>query len=286
MNGVDPQWTRAMRRGDYAAAWALEEIALRDRARGQPDDPALPYHLRWVWDGTPPDGRDVLVRCYHGLGDCLQFARFLPELARRAASVVVEVHPRLHCIFDEFPCDLAPFDPARPLPRSACDIEIMELAFALRLPPEAAEARWLRAEGFAFPAGTVGLCLTAGDWDPARSVSADWFHATPLQRPCIALDLGRNGLPVLNPGGCPQDMAATAAFVAGCDTVVTVDTMIAHLAGSLGKPCWLMLRDEPDWRWTPGAPSSAWYPSLQLVHQSEPGEWGPVVAQVRAAVGL
>lgn len=286
MNATDPQWTEAMRRGDYAAAWALEEVALRDRACGCPDDPALPYHLRWVWDGTPPDGRHVLVRCYHGLGDCLQFARFLPELARRAASVVVEVHPRLHCIFAEFPCDLAPFDPARPLPRSACDIEIMELAFALRTEPESAEGRWLRAESFAFPAGTAGLCLTAGDWDPARSVAADWFLATPLQRPCIALDLGRTDLAVLNPGGCPEDLAATAAFVAGCEVVVTVDTMIAHLAGSMGKPCWLMLRDTPDWRWTPGSPTSAWYPSLRLVHQDAPGDWGPVVAQVRAEVGL
>ncbi|CAM3896174.1 hypothetical protein [Paracoccus yeei] len=68
----DP-WTRAMRRGDFAAAWdiAAQGLSLRDPA-GR-DDPALPYHLRWVWDGRAFDGRDVLVRCYHGLGDTLMF---------------------------------------------------------------------------------------------------------------------------------------------------------------------------------------------------------------------
>ena len=281
-----PDWTAAMRAGDHGLAWQISEAALAARDPATRDDPRLPYHLRWVWDGTPPDGCEVLVRCYHGLGDCLQFARYLPELARRAASVTVEVSPRLHCLFDGLPVSLAPFDPARPLPRSACDIEIMELGFALRMTPGDAPAQWLAAEGFRFPAGCVGLCLSAGDWDSGRSVPAELFHATGMQRPCIALDLGRTALPVLNPGGCPEDMAATAAFVAGCEVVVTVDTMIAHLAGSLGKPCWLMLRHEPDWRWVPGAQDSAWYPSLRLVHQDVSGDWAPVVARVRNEVGL
>lgn len=275
-----------MRAGDWELAWALSESALRERDPATRDDPRLPYHLRWVWDGTPPDGRHVVVRCYHGLGDVLQFARFLPELARRAASVVVEVDPRLHCLLMKFPCRLAAFDPARPVPPGECDIEIMELAFALRMAPDDARADWLRAESFAFPADCVGLCLTAGDWDAARSVAPQAFAARPLQRPCIALDLGRSALAVMNPGGCPADLAATAGFVAGCAVVVTVDTMIAHLAGSMGKPCWLMLRHAPDWRWTPGAEGSAWYPSLRLAHQTEPGDWAPVVARVRAELGL
>ena len=82
--GVD-DWTAAMRSGAYERAWdmALASLVARDPATR--DDPALPYHLRWVWSGEPVDGRDVLVRCYHGLGDTLQFARFLPLLAARAA---------------------------------------------------------------------------------------------------------------------------------------------------------------------------------------------------------
>jgi hypothetical protein len=281
-----PNWTAAMRAGDWERAWTLSESVLFSRDPATRDDPRLPYHLRWVWDGTPPDGRHVLVRCYHGLGDVLQFARYLPELARRAASVTVEVCDRLICLLADFPVRLVPFDQARPLPRSDCDIEIMELALALRVAPDAGESEWLRTDGFTFPAGTTGLCLSSGEWDPARSVDPEWFSARPLQRPCIALDLGCSSLAVLNPGGCPADLAATASFIAGCEAIVTVDTMVAHMAGSMGKPTWLMLRDEPDWRWVPGAETSAWYASLRLVHQREAGDWAPVVAQVRAEVGL
>ena len=281
-----PEWTSAMRAGDWALAWQLSAEALAARNPATRDDPRLPYHLRWVWDGTAPDGRHVLVRCYNGLGDTLQFARYLPELAKRAASVTVEVPPRLCCLFSDLPCTVVPFDVARPLTPSECDIEIMELAFALRLAPDGACAAWLSTERFSFPAGTVGLCLTSGDWDSARCVPPEVFAATPLQRHCIALDLGRSDLAVLNPGGCPADLAATAAFVAGCEAVVTVDTMIAHLAGAMGKPTWLMLRHEPDWRWTPGQRHTPWYPTLHCIHQREPGEWAPVVTQVRAELAL
>lgn len=286
MLAIDSEWAGAMRRGDHLLAWALCERALAEKDPATRDDPSLPYHLRWVWDGTPPHKKHVLVRCYHGLGDCLQFARYLPLLAARAASVTVEVPPRLACLFGQLPCRTVPFDPARPLPASECDIEIMELAFALREPPcGAARATWLRHEAFEFPRGTIGLCVRAGDWDPHRCAPAQLFTATALQRPCIALDLGRSPVAVINPGGCPDDIAATAAFVAGCNVVVTVDTMIAHLAGALGKPVLLMLRDECDWRWTPERGTSEWYPTFQLFAQERAGEWGPVVEQVEAALG-
>ncbi|HET9628050.1 MAG TPA: hypothetical protein VFP14_01050, partial [Novosphingobium sp.] len=151
MSEVDPEWANAMRRGDYAAAWAIQERALAERRREEADDPGRPYHLRWVWDGAPVDGRHVLVRCYHGLGDTLQFARFLPELAARAASVTVEAPARLHGLLSIFPCQLKAFDPDRPAPRSGCDVEIMELAFALRLQPDEVPAQWLRADRFSLP---------------------------------------------------------------------------------------------------------------------------------------
>ena len=78
-----------MRAEDYGAAWRLADETLRTRDPATRDDPTVPFHLRWVWDGRPFDGRDVLVRCYRGLGDTLQFARYLPLLAERAASVTL-----------------------------------------------------------------------------------------------------------------------------------------------------------------------------------------------------
>src|ERR1700712_2266745 len=89
------KWTEAMRAGAFAEAWLLCDQSLRDRLPATRDDHRLPYHLRWVWDGRDFAGKHVLVRCYHGLGDTIQFARFLPILARRVASLTLEVQPSL-----------------------------------------------------------------------------------------------------------------------------------------------------------------------------------------------
>jgi len=269
-----------MRRGDHGLAWRVAAQARAGRDPATRDDPRLPYHLRWVWDGTDPARRHVLVRCYHGLGDTLQFARFIPELARRAASVTVEAPPALVGLLAALPCAVFPFDQSRPAKPSEVDIEIMELSEALQLEPDAAEPRWLEPNGFTLPPGTIGLCCRAGDWDAERSVPEALLAPLAAAHPCLSLDIGRSALPVLNPGGCPQDMAATAALLAGCAVVVTVDTMIAHLAGALGKPVLLLLRDAPDWRWVHESGRSPWYPWFSLFPQPSPGAWEPVIAAV------
>lgn len=277
------RWTAAMRTGDYVAAWTIAGETLAGRDPESRDDPALPYHLRWVWDGTPFDGHDVLVRCYHGLGDTIQFARFLPLLAQRAASVTVEVQPRLLPLLEGLAgtARLVPFDVARPLPPRACDVEITELPFALRATPEQAPAPYLRAKPAPLPPGTIGLCYSAGDWDPARCVPPALL-APLCDRPCVSLVAEPAPFDALNPEGCPFDMDATVALVAGCALVITVDTMIAHLAGALGRPTWLLLRHDPDWRWDPAQRDTPWYSTMRIYAQPRPGDWASVVAQVEA----
>lgn len=279
---LDGRWLAAIRRGDHERAWQLSAEALAARDPATRDDPRLPYHLRWVWDGTPVDGRDVLVRCYHGLGDTIQFARFLPLLRRRAASVTVEIQPRLAGLFAGFAGidRLVPFDVARPLPASECDVEIMELGFALRAAPGAVRPPYLAAAPALLPRGTVGLCCTAGDWDGERAIAPALLAGVCRDRPCLTLDPTASELAVLNPAGCPFDIPQTAALVAGVALVITVDTMIAHLAGAMGRPAWLLLRHEPDWRWPPRSRRSEWYPSLRLYAQPAPGDWRAVVAAV------
>lgn len=271
-----------MRGRDYERAWAACEEALAARDPAGRDDPDLPYHLRWVWDGRPLDGRDVLVRCYHGLGDTIQFARYLPLLRRRAASVTVEVQPRLMGLLRQLECvdRWVPFDPADPLPPSDCDIEIMELAFALRAAPGQAPPPYLHAPPALLPGGTTGLCYRAGPWDEERSIPQALLAPVCDGRPVITLVSEPTGLPVLNAEGCPFDIDTTASLVAGVDLIVTVDTMIAHLAGAMGKPTWLLLKAEPDWRWCPEAKGSDWYPSMRCYVQPEPGDWEWVIAQV------
>ncbi|MCD2316552.1 hypothetical protein LQ954_10360 [Sphingomonas sp. IC-11] len=275
-------WVSAMRAEDYSRAWALSARDLATRDPATRDDPKLPYHLRWVWDGRPFDGRDVLVRCYHGLGDTIQFARFLPALAARAARVTVEAPERLHPLLASLdaPLTLAPFDHAHPLPPADCDLEITELPFALRAKPDASDFPYLRASPAALPAGTIGLCHQGGDWDPARSLDPVLFAPIAAAKRCITLVAEPTTLPVLNPAGCPFAMDATAALVAACDLVITVDTMIAHLAGALGRPTWLLLKAEPDWRWNPAATNTPWYPDMRLYVQETPGDWAGVIARV------
>lgn len=292
-------WWQAMRSGDFDAAWAISDAVLAGRDPATRDDPALPYHLRWVWDGRPFDRRRVLVRCYHGLGDTLQFCRYLPLLRRRVAHLTLEAQPELVPLLRTLPGldRLLPFRPEAPAPASECDIEIMELAHALRQRPS--RAPYLSAgAGLLQEAGRprrnlrVGLCWRAGGWDTARSVPL--AALAPLgQAPGVRLvNLQRGpGLEEANEPGAPGmsqpqdgdgDMLATARVVAGLDLVVTVDTVVAHLAGALGRPTWLLLQADADWRWMAGRRDSPWYGSVRLYRQRSPGDWAPPLAELRS----
>ncbi len=306
-----------MRRGDFAAAFAVNDEVLAGR-RGVPDDPRLPYHLRFVWDGRPFDGRRVLVRCYHGLGDTLQFARYLPALRRRAADVTLEVQPELAPLLAhaDGADRVVPFDVDAPLKPEECDIEIMDLMHALRLPPSD-----MTLPGIAVPAEairdarervgtgfTVGVCWRSGDWDGARSVplaellpalagvrlvrlqsepatSAPRRGEVVSRSPALPLreGLGEGSkLAWANPSDTISDMITTASLIASVDLVVTVDTMVAHLAGTLSRPTALLLKARADWRWQDRRTDSPWYPTMRLYRQECEGDWRAPLAQLAA----
>src|SRR5438105_4719368 len=92
-------WLRLMRRGDWEAAWRISDRIAQERQGLEPRDPLtgqwLPRHLQWVWNRTPLSGRRVLVRCYHGMGDTIQFIRFVPALRSRASHITVLGQPQL-----------------------------------------------------------------------------------------------------------------------------------------------------------------------------------------------
>ena len=263
-----------MRRGDYAAAWAISDGILAARNLALRDDPTQPYHCRWVWDGRCIRDRQVLVRCYHGLGDTLQFARYLPALRARCSSLTLEVQPELFGLDFAGPDRIVAFVAQAPVAAPECDIEIMELAHALRLRPQDVGPGRIAIRPRT--GGGIGLCARAGGWDPARSLPDD------LIAPLLACRV----VTLLHPGapGCPARIEDTAALIAGLDLVITVDTMVAHLAGTLGRPTWLLLKHEADWRWMDGQTESPWYPSMRLFRQPAPGGWGAVVEAVMEAL--
>lgn len=286
MTTTDPAraWEGAVRRGDFARAWRINDLILA-RRRGTQDDPRLPYHLRFVWDGRSFDSKDVLVRCYHGLGDTLQFVRFLPALRRRSARVTLEVQAELLPLLRGFPGidRLVPFDVDAPLPPAECCLEIMELWHALRLAPSAVPPPHLPVPYETVSVSdrlSIGMCCRGGAWDRERWVpTGELARALPADAKIVQLQPGPcEGLQTLNPEESCTDILRTAALVCAVGVVVTVDTMIAHLAGALGRPVCLLLKHQADWRWMDARDDSPWYPSMRLFRQTAPGQWDEPLA--------
>ena len=283
----DAEWLTAMHRGDFAAAWRINDVVMAGRDPAERDNPRLPYHLRWVWDGRDFHGQNVLVRCYHGLGDTIQFARYLPVLRPLVASLTIEVQPALMSLLATVPGPdrLVPFQTRAPLPACGCDLEIMELAHALRLPPEdTPQPPYLRCAPSLLPKGTIGICWQTGDWDPARAIPEVLMRhlltVSGRSGRCVTIQPVPTTLPVLNPHGAPVDIMQTASLIAGVDLVITVDTLFAHLAGALNRPTWLLLKHDADWRWMKDRSDSPWYPSMRIFRQPAPGDWQQVIADV------
>lgn len=296
---VSGDWFAAMRRGDWEAAWrATDRIELPRRARQHlPGFERRPEHLRW--DGTPPAGRSVLVRCEHGLGDTLQFMRFVPHLGARHVHFLVQ--PHLVDLLRDAPGlgDVRNYWTDDPLPPHEVDLEVMELAYALRmrlakLPPpyphlrgqlRARHAMGLPDEGRL----RVGLLWAASEWDASRNVPLPAlaplfaledvrFYA--LQQGEAARDplLQRLDIEILSPR--TREIPAAAAAMCAMDLVICVDAMPAHLAGTLGIPTWVLLKHEADWRWMDAREDTPWYPTLRLFRQPRPGDWAAVAQQV------
>ncbi|MDQ6671110.1 MAG: ADP-heptose--LPS heptosyltransferase [Chloroflexota bacterium] len=278
-----------MRRGDFAAAWQISDAILaRRREAGRCWH--LPRHEQWVWDGSPLVGRRVLVRCYHGLGDTLQFARFLPQLAQSARELTVWVQPVLMPLLQRMsaPLNLLPLHDGDPQVEYDVDIEIMELAHALHTTIETLPSEvpyfTVPAEPRRCSAFSVGVVAQAGDWDARRSVPSQ-LMARLAEIPGIRtynLQLGC-GVPGAEDISTP-DVLTLAARMLGLDLVVTADTMTAHLAGALALPTWTLLVADADWRWMSGRDDSPWYPTMRLFRQPSAGDWQSVMSRLSAAV--
>jgi len=254
-----------MRRGDFAAAWENSDAFLREHR----DEECwhLPRHEQWIWRGEPLDGKRVLIRCYRGYGDIIQFLRYVPMVQAIAKSVTLWL-----------PEPLIPFAnaPAVPLHDGAfegeydVDVELMELPYVFRTTLETIprDVPYLPVLGRRSSVlGRVGLCVQSGDWDGRRDVPEELFA-----------DLQAVDLRVIRPP------LALAEAMMEMELIISVDTFAAHLAGALARPVWVLLHADPDWRWMLGRDDSPWYPTMKLFRQERAGEWQPVVDRVKATV--
>jgi hypothetical protein len=252
----------------------------------------LPRHLQTIWDGRPLAAKHVLVRCYHGLGDTIQFIRFIKPLRRIAREVSVWVQPALLPLVGR----VEGVDRVLPLhdgaPDLACDadVEIMELAHALRVMPGtlAADVPYIRVRKRALPPSEklrVGLIWSAGDWDPRRSMHFAALapllqlpHLEPivLQRGPARLQAEEYQVSDLG----TDDIEDFAATLRALDLLVCVDTFGAHLAGAMNAPVWLMLQQDCDWRWMSEGATSPWYPRMRIFRQRAYGDWKAVMTDI------
>jgi tetratricopeptide (TPR) repeat protein len=295
---------------------SLALLAIGDYPRGQAE-----YEWRWKRTGTenlrhnfsrplwlgefPLHDKTILLHAEQGLGDTIQFARYVPQLARAGANVVLEVHPELKPLLSRLDgCrTVIARGEARPAHDVHCPLGSLPLALKTGLASVPAEipylsadaervARWRpRLEAFGSPrialvwAGNVAHANDRNRSLALSSLRALWAgngaSVVSLQRDLRAGDAELlAGAPVLHLGGELTDFDDTAAVIASCSLVIAVDTSVAHLAGALGRPLWMLLPFASDWRWTAAADRSPWYPSARLYRQPRPGDWDSVVARV------
>lgn len=268
------------------------------------------------WDGSPAKDKVLMVHAEQGLGDTFQFLRFLSAARSRVRALVLVVQPNIKSVLANVPGASGVFAYGERLPDFDVKIPLPSLPLALGLgkevdvqmdkpyllpPPDAVE-KW-RAQLADKPGFKVGL-----SWQGNPNARVDKGRSMPLEKLLplsgvpgarfISLQKGEAAKQVANlarefkvetfDGGVitADSFAGDAALIAALDLVITTDTAVAHLAGAMGKPVWVMLRYAPDWRWQRGRADTPWYPSARLFRQQKRGDWTGVVNEVKAALAL
>jgi tetratricopeptide (TPR) repeat protein len=299
-------------RGDMAEGWAEYEWrwktphmlkARRDFAQAQ-------------WHGEPAAGRTLLIHAEQGLGDTLQFCRYAPLAAASGLRVILEVPRSLVRLLCSLPGIDQVVAQGEALPQFDLHCPMLSLPLALGttsiagvpgavpyLHAGAAQiAAWRSRLAVVGKAGPrVGLVWagnprkqlpTGAAVDRRRSIAperlAPLFELPGLHFVSLQKDgtVAPADFPLTDIMDEVADFADTAALIANLDLVISVDTSVAHLAGALGKPVWLLDRFDPCWRWLVGQSNSPWYPTLRLFRQPDPGNWQAVIENVRAELGL
>ncbi|WP_423380918.1 tetratricopeptide repeat protein [Burkholderia sp. LMG 32019] len=291
--------------GDFEAGWAEYEWRWRDsQLDGSRRDFAQP---RWA-HGMPLDGQTILLYPEQGLGDTLQFCRYVPLVKALGARVVVEAPVELKALFatlDGVDVLVARGDPLPPFDLH-CPLLSLPLEFRTDLASIPARVPYLRADPArvghwrarlgAADRPRVGLVWSGNPLhlnDRNRSITLadllllldDRYEWISLQK--VIRDEDRPVLdasPIRFVGDELTDFAETAALTEAMDAVISVDTSVAHLAGALGRPLAVMLPHTPDFRWLLDRDDSPWYPGARLFRQPEGGQWAPVVERMREAL--
>jgi tetratricopeptide (TPR) repeat protein len=306
-DNADTQWNLALLQlmtGDFKAGWAGREA----RWKGSMRPMSYPVFSQPVWRGDADiAGKTILIAEDEGLGDTIQFARYVPMLAARGARVILVVRDALHPLLS----GLSGLSQCLPASAGApaqfdlhCPICSLPHAFGTRLETIPSVVPYLPApsphgvqtwEDRLGPRRKLRIGLV---WSGNPQHGNDHNRSIPLRTMSGLRSLGADFVSLQKEPGAGDatllaqaaivdltvhltDFAETAALLACLDLVITVDTSVAHLAGSLGRPTWLLLPHVPDYRWLLNREDSPWYPTMRLFRQDERRDWDVVIEQVR-----
>jgi len=315
-NDPTATWTKAVLKlsmGEFRDGWPLYEL----RLQREPGCRMQRAFERPRWTGKESlEGKTLLVYADQGLGDTLQFCRYIPLLEAMGANVVFEVQSVLKPLLGSLAMRGALIGRGKPLPHFDLHIPLLSLPLALRteldtipggvpyLKVDPAAVRSWGKRLAALPGCKVGL-----NWQgnpEAEKLSALEARSFPLAAAAPLARLAGVSLVSLQKGsgseqraqvefsraiaqltdplhmGAEEIAGETTAILANLDLLITADTALAHLAGALGVRVWVVLQAVPDWRWLSERADSPWYPTMRLFRQRTPGDWSEVFERVAA----
>jgi tetratricopeptide (TPR) repeat protein len=320
-----PDWPEAhcavgmvrLLQGDFAGGFPGYEWRLRTRERFS----IHPDFAQPRWDGSPLAGRRILLHAEQGLGDTIQFVRYVPLVAKLGGTVILEAQPALMRLMSHLPGVAELVEQGQALPQFELHCPLLSLPGVMGsrlgvlpddhraipaprayLQTDATEtARWrerIASQQSGSANFNVGLAWSGNVANGRNHIRSIPFAAlAPLAKigsiQWVSLQKGMPAADAHRPLAEPRvidwtdelsDLADTAALISALDLVVTVDTAVAHLAGALGKPVWLLLSYTPDWRWLLNRADSPWYPTMRLFRQPAVGDWQTPVAAVANAL--
>ncbi len=281
---------------EYEQRWEVRQFAGKREPFVQPQ-----------WRGEPIFDATIYVYAEQGLGDTLQFARYVPLVAELGAKVVFEVQPLLYTLLKNIhpavrvvvgkagrPSDVDWHCPLLSLPAAfGTDMSNIPVAVPYVHAEAGKSAAWSRRLGRGrMRVGLVWRGNPGHTRDRLRSIPIEQFgQLTRVEGPQFySLQKGLTDLQwsqveastrdVVDLSEELKDFTDTAAIIANMDLIITVDTSVAHLVGAMGKPVWILVPHAPDWRWLKERTDSPWYPAARLFRQTAAGQWGDVLERV------
>lgn len=308
-NDPSAYWNKALlllRNGQYPEGWTLYEWRWAAGKAGA----LRQYPGRPLWlGGSSIKGKTILLHAEQGLGDTIQLMRYVPMLKAAGAQVVLEVFTPLKTLFESMPGLKQVVGVGEPLPAFDlhCPLMSLPLAFGTTLESIPNDMPYVRpdpdrviacndrlGESDRLRVGLVWQGNPKHPGDSARSIplaAVKGMLLDGVEFLCLQKDASPAEIEALNAfssvkmlGSELADFSDTAAVIECCDVIISVDTAVAHLAGAMGKPTWVLLPGRADWRWLKDRTDSPWYPTARLFRQARHGIWQDVMDSVREAL--